>query len=266
MSWDSAVVCGHVADERAPIRYASREEVGDGELEWRFECGAGAHGADEARLWTLDEVVRYDPTTVDIVLRPRGTALARASASESWRVRAGPLPLPRHASRHYPELRPRYAPRPGEPLDAGDLRLVADVAQSGWHVVVAPEHRGTPGFAHTVGLFRSFDHPEVMCFGLPPDALGACVDRVGDLVRAGVRFADGTASGGIFQGHDVVFRNVSRNWYPEYLERALWYHGGSEFPVLQCLWPDTRGRFPWDRWCTEAVRRKQPLPFQPGAA
>ena len=56
-------------------------------------------------------------------------------------------------------------------LDDNDRKLLQDVAEVGWHVVLIAEEAGTPGWAFSVGLYHTFRHPEVVVFGLPLELL-----------------------------------------------------------------------------------------------
>jgi hypothetical protein len=267
MDREAARVCRHVADG-APILSAARDEPAErSSCEWVFGCGAdGEGGAEDHRLLPLEEVVRRDPSAVEIVLRPRGTALERPSASSRWHIEAGPVPFPHRPSRRWPRFDPQYPPRRGEPLDASDLRVIADVAQSGLHVVRGASTGAAPAFAFTIGLFRTFDHPEVAIFGLVPDALEAALRTVGERVRAGERFDEGDVVDGVVDGRAVAFRRIVPRHYPPYLGYAVWYHGGARFPALQATWADREGHFPWERWFPRDLRDLQPVLSEPEPA
>lgn len=255
MTSDPAAVCSHVAALGAPILNAARAQ--DGAPEWRFRCGRAPHDAAEERVSPLAEVVARDPSAVDIVLHRRGTVLCRAAPGERWYVQEGPLPLPVRPSRRWPSLDPHFAPRRGEPLDALDLRVLADVAERGWHVIQANDT--VAGHAFTVGLFRSFDHPEVVLFGLDAEAREASLHRLATRVRAGERFEHAGFASGILADRAVTFRAVARRHALACLGYAGWFHGGPRFPALQAVWPDAEGRFPWERWFAPGLRAAQPI-------
>lgn len=263
---DAAMVCRHVTDG-APILYASREEAtASAGCEWRFLCGSTGHGEADGQLVPLSDVVRRDPSAVEIVLHPRGTALERSGADGRWRTGAGPVLFPHRPSRRFPGLDPRFPPRPGEPLDAFDLEILADVAQQGFHVV-AVAFEGEPiGHAFTVGLFRTWDHPELAIFGLPPEEAAGAVARAAGRVRDGERFEAGESVEGIVKGRPVAFRGIVPRHLPANLGHAVWYHGGALFPALQGVWADGAGHFPWERWFPRELRDLQPCLFEPGPA
>jgi hypothetical protein len=263
---ETAIVCRHVVDG-APILFAAREETEGGAVacEWEFGCGAEGEGASDARVVPLEEVVRRDPSAVEIVLHPRGTALERPAEHARWHTETGPVLFPRRPSRRWPRLDPQYPPRRGEPLDASDLRLMADVAQAGYHVVTGASTGADPAFAYSVGLFRTFDHPELAIFGLAVDALETAVRHAAERVRAGGRLDEGEVVEGLVEKRGVALRRVVPRLYPVHLGHAVWYHGGARFPALQLVWSED-GRFPWDRWFPRTLREAQPVLFEPEPA
>ena len=263
---ETAIVCRHVADG-APILFAARDDVEDAAApcEWEFGCGAEGEGAADARVVPLEDVVRSDPSAVEIVLHPRGTILEREAAHDRWHTGHGPVLFPHRPSRRWPRFDPQYPPRRGEPLDTSDLRLMADVAQAGYHVVTGPSTGVAPAFAFSVGLFRTFDHPEVAVFGLALDVLAGALRRLGEQVRRGERFDEGDVVEGLVDHRPVTFRRIVPRLYPTHLGHAVWYHGGARFPALQAIWSDG-GHFPWERWYPRALRDAQPILFEPEPA
>jgi hypothetical protein len=263
MPVEPAIVCRHVADG-APILVAARDGLGgSAECEWHFGCGADQEPSDERRVLDLDEVVRRDPSAVEIVLHPRGTELERHAPSARWHTEIGPVLFPRRPSRRWPRFDPRYPPRKGETLEAADLRLMADVAQWGVHVVSGASSMAFEGpYAFSVGLFRTFDHAEIAFFGLDAETLAAAVRRIAERVRAGERFESRDVAEGILDGRAVAFRRIVPRHYATYLGYAVWYHDGPRFPALQAVWSDPAGRFPWERWFPREARDLQPILFE----
>jgi hypothetical protein len=265
MRGEPATVCRHVL-EGAPILVAARDDLGNPSgSEWQFRCGPSPHDAADGRALDLAEVVRRDPSAVEIVLHPRGTALERSGAGARWLTGAGPVLLPHRPSRRYPRFEPRFPPRSGEVLDDGGLRVMADVAQSGFHVVEVAE-AGEVARAYSVGLFRSWDHPELVLFGLAPEVLNGAISRLGDRVRHGERFDHGDVVEGVLDDRALAFRRLVPRHCGPFLASAVWYHDGARFPAMQAVWADRDGRFPWDRWFPRELRDAQPVLFEPEPA
>ncbi|BDG06025.1 DUF4262 domain-containing protein [Anaeromyxobacter oryzae] len=260
-----AECCRHVAEGCAPILRAARGEDPEAP-EWRFRCGMREHDPGDVRAVPLEELVRRDPTAVEIVLHPRGSVLERRNVAARWHTEAGPVLFPRRPSRRWPGLDPRFPPRPGEALETPDLRLLADVAERGWHTLVYEARPDRPGHAFSVGLFHGFDHPEIAVLGLSREALAETVDRIAGRVRAGERFQHGDVAEDIADGRVAAFRTIPPRVYPAWLGYALWYHDGARFPALQCVWADADGRFPWDPWFPSEARAVQPVLYEPELA
>jgi len=65
----------------------------------------------------------------------------------------------------------------------------------------------------------------------------------------------------VFENLSVMLVDVHPKFYREFLGTALWFYRsiGRDFPVLQIVWPDKRGRFPWDADFDERTRDRQPV-------
>lgn len=148
-------------------------------------------------------------------------------------------------------------------MDEIERQVIDDIAQYGWHVIQVAEDDEGPAFAFSIGFYRSFGHPEVIITGLPIDVMHVILNAIGDSLRAGMRFeADGTYDT-LLEGYDCTFRPVPKEQYREFLGTAMWYYKGTDFPCLQCFWPDRAGRWPWDPEASERFRAAQPLVARP---
>jgi hypothetical protein len=142
--------------------------------------------------------------------------------------------------------------------DEVDERVLADIARHGWHVVILPPEEDSPGWAHSIGLWERFSHPELIVFGSEPRRLGALVNALGERVRGGLRFEPG-ARDDVLEGLPFAFRALAPRWTNVFLGNAAWHYRTEHFPALQGFWPDRGGRFPWDADCTPEVAAEQPL-------
>ena len=143
--------------------------------------------------------------------------------------------------------------------DEPDRKLLSDIARVGWHLVAVQEDDDGPPYVFSVGLYHSFDQPEIMIIGLDQETAGRLVNNVGKLMQAGSDFHAKHVNNEIADGFPMGFRAVEKEYYGEYLGYALWFYESFEFPVLQMLWPDKQSRFPWNDNCEETCRSVQRL-------
>ena len=144
-------------------------------------------------------------------------------------------------------------------MDDADRDLIEGVRTFGWLVIKIEEDREGPSFAFTVGLYQTFTQPEVIITGLPPDRAHTILNLIGEAMRRGERFEEGAMSDEFLEGYPCTFRAVSQSQYPEFLGTAMHFYRGSDFPCLQCVWPDREGRWPWDSDASDGFRAAQPL-------
>ena len=137
--------------------------------------------------------------------------------------------------------------------------LAADVATHGWIVMRISADSPGPDFAYSIGLVRTYGHPEIIIVGLPMDVAHQIINDVGAAVRDGTRFKAGETSDAFFNGYDVTFRAVPEYQYGAYLGWGRRFYGNSEFPVLQLVYPDPDGRWPWQEAVTPEFRELQPV-------
>ena len=89
------------------------------------------------------------------------------------------------------------------------------------------------------------------------------VHTIGDTVKTGKRFEPGPTYADVFASYQGSFRAVESRHYVDYVGFSLWFYESSDFPLLQCFWPDESHRFPWEDACADWVRKAQPLLYQP---
>jgi hypothetical protein len=144
-------------------------------------------------------------------------------------------------------------------LSPTEQEVLASVEADGLHVVEVPETADAPGCSYSVGLWHSFEQPEVIVFGLPGEIARDLLDAIADEAAEGVTFAAGGKHEGLLHGFPVRFVAVPRERIAANLPLACWAHEGDDFPVLQLVWPDKQGRWPWDPSTREGFREAQPV-------
>ncbi len=145
--------------------------------------------------------------------------------------------------------------------DVFEQKILADVAQYGWHVMKVLEKADSPGWAYSIGLYRAFRHPEIVVFGLNGDLMHAIINFIGQDIRSGKGFEPDKKYADLIEGYLCTFKTVSVAWYYPFLGYANWFYKGMDYPVLQCIWPDKKSLYPWDSGFNPNWVYAQPLLF-----
>jgi len=126
--------------------------------------------------------------------------------------------------------------------------ILTNIDEVGWHVtgVFADPKKNTPPFCYSVGLFSSYEHPELIVFGLPHETAHLLINAIGEKIKKGQGFIPG-------EKYDIDFSfplclsRINKKYYADYLSHANWYYeDGGSFSCLQILWPDKEGVYPYE--------------------
>ncbi|WP_161956776.1 DUF4262 domain-containing protein [Sphingosinithalassobacter portus] len=153
-------------------------------------------------------------------------------------------------------------------LNRAERKIVDTVARTGCHINVVwdPDSDGS-AWAYSVGFPETVDQPEVIVIGLDGQLMGAMINDTMQLCKNGLTLSDGVEIDSLLQDHVVVVRSVpTENIVPDYLNSAIWYEkrrtGQALSRVVQLVWPDLNGRYPWDADCDAAVMKAQPALYE----
>jgi hypothetical protein len=155
------------------------------------------------------------------------------------------------------DLEPRTQPHLPTAKDDQDRKLLGDIARFGWHMVGIKADDEGQGFAYSVGLCHSFQHPEILVIGLDTDVMFRMINSIGGAVRGEKRFEHLLEYGDVLDGFNVAFRRVEPRYYKAYVGYALWFYRRGDFPLLQCVWPDSQQRYPWHPEFQPALASRQ---------
>ena len=145
------------------------------------------------------------------------------------------------------------------PKDDAERRALKDVAESGCHGIKVMEDDSGPGFAYSIGLFHNFDHPEILVVGLDLHLMHIMLNNLRDEIQNGKHFHTKQRYADILEGFDCEFREVAISYYRELFGWAKWFYRGTNFPALQCVWPDKKGHFPWEPDFNPKWKARQPI-------
>jgi hypothetical protein len=220
-------ICAHVAAGDA-VLYVSHDQDGD----WQFLCGR-AHEDDLSggQIVCLEHVVAADPSLNKLSGMCADHFAERADTEASWSI-----------------------------TDRSEEFIRRCIEEVGWSIEGIPADDEGPAFAYTIGLKHSFEHPELIVFGLPPEVAQSILNEVGQRISNGERFDLDKPYGELLENHPVRFRKVrAEASFREFVGYALWFYRGQNFELLQLLWPDRSGRFPDASDAADGLRQAQPL-------
>lgn len=146
-------------------------------------------------------------------------------------------------------------------LQPDESSLIDDVEKYGCHVIQVREEGGSPGWSYTVGLTDVLGCPELIVIGLKPDVAHSLLNECAGRVQQGIRLREGERADGLLANVECEFRAVEKRWIRQTMGYGVWFYGGDEFAVLQCVYPDLKNRFPWQTDFDATWRNRQPLLF-----
>jgi hypothetical protein len=142
-----------------------------------------------------------------------------------------------------------------------DDEIAEVVREHGWFAASVSD--GDPPFLYSIGLMQSYDHPELIVFGLEPDDAHALFSGLIRDIRAGKSFSKpGEYTVTLGTDFQVGIRRVDPTQHPLYLGLAMAYLTNrgqiGELEAVQAFWPDSTGKFPFDPGCELGVFHSQP--------
>ena len=123
-----------------------------------------------------------------------------------------------------------------------------------------------PPFSFSVGIEATSSAPEVVVVGLKKDLAHFIVNEYNRRVRAGESFVPGQRYKGFLEGFEVAAEAVDRAHYKEYFGYNLRYYCGDNFRVLQLVYPNRSGVWPWQVEADSWFKAWQPLLTSSGVA
>jgi len=140
-------------------------------------------------------------------------------------------------------------------IESAHEKIRSDISEYGWQCLSVGQRADDPdedfvSFCYTIGLTVTFEHPELIIFGLPQasahDILAECVSK---LRKNGVIPQDQRVPDILADDLDVVLRPMREEYYSEYLGTAVRYFGDESVRALVVFWPDANNVLPWEPGC-----------------
>lgn len=140
-----------------------------------------------------------------------------------------------------------------------EKKIISDVEQYGFHIAQFDGDGYSPSFAYTIGLFKTYGYPELICFGLNFDLLRSVLWTGKELLDKQPVPDQSIGYSDFLGDYDVRFLTVDKGCYKDYFGYGYWFNQSWDFPVLQIVWPDKQAFFPWDEGFNSNWKWGQPL-------
>jgi hypothetical protein len=153
-----------------------------------------------------------------------------------------------------------------EAADPGEAKALADIEAFGCHILHVLEEGDDPPFTYSVGIEHNFKAPELVVIGLKPEISQFIINEYCSRVRSGEVFEPGQRSSGFVEGFDCQLGAVHIEHYREHFGWDIWFYDGSDFRVMQLIYPTVEGVWPWDDEADDWFRTWRPLLDTPPAS
>ncbi|MES2648916.1 MAG: DUF4262 domain-containing protein [Bacteroidota bacterium] len=140
-----------------------------------------------------------------------------------------------------------------------DDRTKSNIKKYGLTVIILEATDYLPAFAYSIGLWKTFKHPELICFGLTTKTLHTFINDAAELVKNGQIITPNKSYHNFFKNSDTKFINVDASYLSNYFGAAINYYNSDQFSALQFVWTDRNNHFPWDNDFEEEFKYRQPL-------
>jgi hypothetical protein len=143
-----------------------------------------------------------------------------------------------------------------------------DIRKNGWSALSVSD--ADPPFLYTVGLMQSWNHPELVIFGLESGEAHRVISLIVQSISCGGLYRDAGTFSGLERSASIGIRAVHPTQHPLFLGyamgqcRAIGRWG--ELQTVQIFWPVKNGKFPFDPGCDLETFRRQPrldIPLTP---
>ena len=138
-------------------------------------------------------------------------------------------------------------------------QTIRNIDKYGLQVIIVSSTNYSSSFAYSIGLKRTYNHPEIICFGLSNDLGHEIINDVANIIENGEIIESGKIYNNIFGNGRATFLKVDKRNIENYFGAALNYYEDEEFSALQLIWTDRNDKFPWEESFEEEFLYTQPL-------
>ncbi len=137
--------------------------------------------------------------------------------------------------------------------------IIENVNKYGWHVALFESDNYLPSFGYTIGLWKNFNHPELITFTLETSIIHSVLNNAGNDIKKGNKIILNKNYNNYLDKFEVQFLSVADDNINDWFGYGLWFNDYKIFPALQLIWPDKKNKFPWEDKFDPKYKLYQPL-------
>jgi hypothetical protein len=144
--------------------------------------------------------------------------------------------------------------------EQAEKAILHNVKTYGFHIAFIEADDYLPAFAYTIGLYKTYNHPEIILFGLKQEVMNGLLNGIGDDIKEGTIYNTNENYKDLINNYPIQFIEVDKEHYADYVGYCAWFNNSSfDFPLYQMVWTDKQSRFPWEDDFFKDWKFKQPL-------
>jgi Domain of unknown function (DUF4262) len=143
--------------------------------------------------------------------------------------------------------------------DEPERIVLKNIQEYGWHAINIIEDDGCPPWTFTIGLYETWQHPELIVIGRSRATSHELLKTIADDIESNSPPNLTNPDGYPWMGMKCHFLEVNTRYYSDYVGFALWFYRKRHFPLYQIIWPDRDGLYPWDPNASRAFKEWQPI-------
>jgi Domain of unknown function (DUF4262) len=146
-----------------------------------------------------------------------------------------------------------------EKLKQIDEKLANDIEKYGLQVLHVFADETGPGFSYSIGLFETYNHPEILIIGLKQELLHRLINNMAEDIKNGKTYIPLNFYPDILDGFLCYIVKVDADYYDAYVGQAQRYYQEVDFPLIQCIYPTVKGIYPWEKDWPEEIKDLEPI-------
>jgi len=134
----------------------------------------------------------------------------------------------------------------------------SDMTTYGWSFmyVDTDQVHGIESFSYTIGFEKSYNHPEIITFGLPAESAHGILSATAAAIKEGESLPLHVPVENILGGDlKVLFKPLDHDCYKDYISVAIEAYQTTDFRTQVMLWPDKEGKYPTENEYSIKVQR-----------